>query len=52
MGDNWDKNDHAKYLKYLRNAQDIFPDFKLKWYQKLWIDIQCWWILHIRKIWR
>lgn len=26
----------------LKPAKEIFPDVKLKWYQNLLIDIQCW----------
>lgn len=54
MGDNWDEEDYVRYLKRypFKLIEDVFPDIKMKWYQKFWINIQCWWILHVRKIWR
>lgn len=42
MGDNWDEKD---YVKYYRINYELLHGFKVKWYQKLWIKIMCWWFL-------
>lgn len=49
MGDNWDEKD---YVKYYRRNYDLLHGFKLKWYQKLWVEFLYWLPFNKNNNWR